>query len=307
MSAALAPRSGSATAQTVDAWHDQTSFAWIPLSATFAAPYERPISQTKLARILNEWDLRAVGMIYLAERKSRIASEPVSYAILDGRHRVAAAIQQAIDVLPALVYHGLSYQDEALLYVRFATVSRQTALDRFRARIEGEEPRALEIAAIVRDEAGLGIHVQSAAGEPGYFNAVATAELVYEELGAATLRASMRVLHAAWQDQQRAWIGQMVSGMAHFLARYQDVPRYDVARLVTQLSLRTPEQLIARAHVLASTLRSGSDARSTLGQAIREVYNDGLRGANQLPDWQSRVYVKTPQDGVVVFDRSELS
>jgi len=155
MSAALRTLAANGTAQAeAVSFQRQTRFAWVPLGAMFSAPYERPLSQPKVDRILKAWDLRAVGVLYLSERVTP-GSEDHAFAILDGRHRQAAAEQHGVASLPALIYQGLTYADEATLYVAFATVNRQTALDRFRARVEAGDP-TVSIDLLVRSFLAMG-------------------------------------------------------------------------------------------------------------------------------------------------------
>jgi hypothetical protein len=276
----------------------QTRYDWIPVRQMFAAPYERPLSQTKVNHILEHWDLRAVGVLYLAER---VAPDPVDlpFALLDGRHRKAAAEEQGETELPCVVYTGLTYRDEANLYVLFATVNRQTALDRFRARLQAGDPDAVRLQKIVRKEAGLEFPLHCAAGAEGFLNAVMTVERIYRNMGPEILVATCRVLRAVWKDQQRAWTQRMVYGMGHFLVRYQSHEYFDEARFIQQLQMWTPEQLFGRANLLAATGRI-TDARSSIGLALLEIYNEHLR-TGKLPPWASRLYTRTPQ-GLVVLD-----
>lgn len=291
-----------ATNDPAQALHEQTTYAWVPLGSMFAAPYERPLSEAKVEHLLAHWDPRAVGVLYLAERVAEL-SDIRSYAILDGRHRKEAAARQGFSVLPALIYTGLSYEDEAALYVLFATVHQQTALDRFRARLEAGDPVATRIQTIAQDVAGLALPLTTGVGSPGYLNCVNTLERLYTHFGAALLIETCRTLREVWANQQRAWNASMVNGMTHFLARYQDHADFDRARLVTQLRLMTPETIYAEANLRTHLLRH-ADVRSAVGLAILDQYNAGLR-AKKLPDWQTRVYTQTQDGGVISFDVEE--
>src|SRR4030095_16437700 len=162
---------------------ERTRYEWVPLLSTFAAPYERPLSPSKVERLVTEWNLPAAGVLYLAERRDRPANEPVRYPILDGRHRIAAAQRKGYERLPALIYQGLSYQEEARLYVAFATVNRQTSMDRYRARLEGGDEVALQIQRLARDVGHVMIGIQYSIGSPGFLNAVFTCERILTQWG----------------------------------------------------------------------------------------------------------------------------
>lgn len=290
--------------EELERFRESTHFGWIPLSAMFAAAYERPLSNTRVEHILSNWDIRAVGTLYLSQRKPTSVREPATYALLDGRHRVAAAERKGILDLPALVYSGLSYHDEAILYVHFATVNQQSALDRFRARLEAGDPEALQLKALVEAETPMKLPLNFlVGGSGGYLNAVFTIERIQEDYGTNILVETFRVLREVWGNLDRAWSARFLLGVSSFLIRYESYQGYDRARLLHQLQMLTPESLVARAHLLASTT-GRTDSRSSLGMAILEAYSDGLR-TNKLPAWSSRVYVRTPEGEGVSFGRDE--
>lgn len=279
-----------------------TQFLWVPVGVMFAAPYERPLSQHKVDHILAHWDLRAVGVLYLSERRVE-HSTLSSFAILDGRHRREAASQKGVETLPALVYTGLSYAAEADLYVKFATVHQQSALDRFRARIQAGEHQAVEIQNIVEQETELQLPLATTVGGTGYLNCVFTLERLHQQFGGALLRHTCQVLAAAYGNQQRGWNSTVLNGMGHFMARYQDHPNFREERLLEKLRAVTPESLLLEAHMRARALRY-QDARGAIGITVLEMYNEGLR-SNKLPDWQSRIYAKTPEGELATFSVDE--
>lgn len=301
----LPPAPETNLAQSLEQFRENTHFGWIPLSAMFAAAYERPISKTRVEQILANWDIRAVGTLYLSQRKSNAAREPATYSILDGRHRVAAAEQKGIDELPCLIYSGLTYQQEAILYVQFATVNQQGALDRFRARLEAGDPTALDLKHLVETETPMQLPLNfQVGGSGGYLNAVFTMERIVNDYGRNILVETFRVNREVWGNLDRAWSARFLLGVSSFLVRYESYASFDRSRLVSQLKQLTPESLIARAHLLASAT-GRHDSRSALGMAILEHYNDMLRG-RRLPPWSSRIFARTPEgEGVSFSDDGE--
>lgn len=290
----LTPTPGTPAASPEDqlqAFRTRTQFQWVPTSQMRAAPYARPISPTKVQGLRRAWDIRAVGTLYLAHAPAT-AGEPETYNILDGSHRKAAAEAEGFFTLPALVYTGLSYPEEAQLYVQFATVNRQTALDRFRARLQAHDQQALEIEGIIRDEAKLELPLRYVVGAPGYLNAVYTVEMIYRQFGADLLRAVCATIRAAWRGAPRAWTDRLLLGLSMFFVRYREHPHFHVERLVTQLMLTTPEALSARAALIAAGHRR-FEMRAALGIAVLDLYNEGLR-SERLPDWATRAYA-TPE------------
>lgn len=261
---------------------ESTLFDWVPVDRMFVAPYGRPFSQKKVDGLLLNFDFAALGVLYLSFR-----SEEDNYAILDGQHRMVAAMQKGHTELPSRIYIDLSYEQEAALYVRFATVNRQTALDRFRARLEAKEPVALHIEGIIREHGGLEI-AASSKGREGFFCAVDQAEKTLRRDGADGLIDVCRILRAAWETAPRAWTASMITGVAGFWIRYRRNKELRYDRLVSVLQLRTPESVLARAAMIASTDRR-SNVSGSIGMAILHLYNDGIR-SHRLPGWAAMVY-----------------
>lgn len=257
-----------------------TIFDMVPLDSMFVAPYGRPFSQRKVDGLLKNWFLPSVGVLYLSFRY-----DSNNYALLDGQHRKVAAEQKGITKLPARIYIDLSYEQEADLYVRFATVNKQTALDRFRARIEAKEEHATTIRAIVRSHSDMDIATTSAP-EPNMINAVDTLERVYNQYGAKALGESCLLIQSAWGNQSRAWGATIIRGMAMFWIRYHEVCKYK--ELIERLSCISPEQVLAKANAKRAAL-SSAESQSAVGLVLVDLYNDRRR-SGRLPEWKRMVY-----------------
>lgn len=277
----------------------QTLFDYVPLNKMFTAAYCRPFSQKKVDALRRNFDLNAIGVLYLSYRSSED-----NYAIIDGHHRKVTAEQEGYTTLPARIYIDLTYEQEASLYVKFATVNKQTALDRFKARIEAKEPKALEIQSIVEEYGSMKIG-PNFGSLTGYCQAAYTLEKVYNLHGAQALQEVCTLLRASYQDQQRAWSAPVLEGTAMFWTRYHTHPRLMYKRLVERLQLITPEQLIAKAVSIKATIKQ-ADALSAVGRAIVLQYNAGLRGY-QLPDWQAQVIGEPARPKVADTARKKIA
>lgn len=82
--------------------------------------YQRPASRRAINRIKESgWDTGLQAVILVSADTNNV---------LDGGHRVQAARELGIEKLPALVYHGLSLEQEARYFVEFNRLRRPVGL-----------------------------------------------------------------------------------------------------------------------------------------------------------------------------------
>jgi hypothetical protein len=250
----------------------ETIADWVPISRMFVDKYTRPVGEAQINRMLrNGFSVNKLGMIMLSLRADG------RFAILDGNHRVQAARKYGLSKMAARVFIDLSYEQEAELFEAFNTVNRPNALDRFRARIERKELQALEIEEILqRHEMRVGLNGPAL----GTCQAVGGLDRAYTELGPIGLEEVVSILHDAWGQERRAWVENMLSGMRLFWHRYRN--EVERKRLVEQLSLVTPERLLAEAG--AVTLSRSPSPGTQVGRTMLDRYNRGLR-VRKLADW----------------------
>lgn len=251
---------------------DRRTFAeYVPISSLFVDLYQRPVKEGRINRTLREgFDADKLGCIMLSLR------EDGRYAILDGNHRVQMARKVGITALFARIFINLSYEQEAAYFRAFNTVNLPTAMDRFRARVEEREPEALEMVAILEQH---GMRVAFHGEAVGAVGAVAALDRLYIDLGPQGYYDVVNLIHRAWGNERRAWIGPMIDGVRQFWIRYRE--EADIARLEDRLKLVHPEDILRNASV--GLVKRGS-AGSRIGRQIAEAYNQGLRN-RRLSDW----------------------
>lgn len=256
----------------------------------FVPKFGRPLSVPKVQRLARSFELEAVGTLYLSLRSST-SPNGGHYAILDGQHRIAAARLRGITKLPALVFIDLTYEQEAALYVKFATVNQQTSLDKFRARVEAQEPQALDILEVLNSIGGLYI---SYSGQDDHgIQAVTVIENLYRKGGRAHLRHVLTTIYRTWQGTPRAYTHPILQGLSAFLTRYEQLTleddgiKLDWQRLISILGHLTPEALIAKASQLRGILGQVSANNDSVGQLILLEYNKGLK-TKRLPEWSTK-------------------
>lgn len=260
-----------------------TMFDWVPIEKTIVAPYGRFLSEAKVEHLVSTWNPKAFGVALLSWRHL----EEV-YAILDGQHRTEAARRVGMDKIPARIYIDLTYREEADLYVRFATVNKQTAVDRFRARLEAGDPVVLDLHAILT---GLNLEVppqQTGALTPHQIACVFTLERVYQYQGREILSLALHTLHDAWKGRQRGYSMQAVEGAAAFWARYQG--QASMSHLIDVLHRNTPDEVAVLAYKTQEVMGQ-MQAAYAWGRVFLRLYNNRMK--SPLPEWQDHLLKET--------------
>jgi hypothetical protein len=227
------------------------------------------------------FNARKLGIITLSLRNSG------RYAILDGNHRTRIAVSHGFTEMLSRVFIDLSYEEEAELFEALNTIKAPGALDRFRARIEYREPRAVAIQTDL-GSFGLRIAVQTGGGNAaGVVSCVAALDKLYIERGPLEFNEVLNVIVQAWgTEDPTAWTGKIVDGFRMFWARYRDL--IDFQRLVAQLQNCTPRTLLVSA---GANPKNSDSAPALVGRQIAILYSGRSRsGKNVLPPWST--YVK---------------
>lgn len=257
-----------------------TIFDIVPTDKMFVGSYGRPLMISKVQQLARTFDPNAIGTIYLSLRRDG------QFAILDGQHRIAASRLKGLVELPARVFIDLTYEQEAALYVKFATVNKQTSLDKFRARIEAKESLAVDIQDLLAQH---NLFVSYGGQVDHGIQAIGTIEALYKKYGRAVIRDTINTIYSTWQGHERAYTGPILNGLTMFLQRYRESeqPKLDRRRLHDKLKQLTPESLLAKSSQLKGVL-SQTESNATVGMVILYEYNHGLK-LHRLPDWTNRV------------------
>lgn len=264
--------------------------AEVDLSTIFFDHYCRMPVETNLNRLRANWQLEAVGTIYVSRRPGG------SFALIEGRHRVMVAMEKGVTTLPARIYNELTYEQEAALYNLFNVYSPHSALDRLQGRLEAKVPKVIEMTRMIR-KVGLDWNFDRK-GLKGHINAAATIENAYDTWGPKVLAEALSLLHDAWGQDSRAYHDDAIAGAVQFIARYGghafSVPdgngkpvKYDRSRMLNLMRERGIRQF--RSEAVQISLAEHLRRSHSFGRAMRSIYNLHLRN-NQLPIWPDRIY-----------------
>jgi hypothetical protein len=248
------------TASNDDALTDWPyTFEQVPIEHTFIDDtYQRPLSRF-VRRIVDNFDPALVGSLVISER------EPNRYAVIDGQTRREALGVLGHTSVPALVYRGLTRQQEASMFARFQSERKNiSALERFRAALVAEDPTAQTVAQIA-DRHGF---VIERTNEGNSIHAVRALEIVLARTGPEMLERVLNIGAQAWKFRG-GMSNELIRGLAYFLERE---PRTDDDKLIRRLSIIDPDVLHTRAAQLRQGRGFGGNSPQYMAEVIRMEY-----------------------------------
>lgn len=229
------------------------------------ADYQRVPTLTEIQEKAKKFNELLIGTISVSKRDGM-------YYVIDGQHRVMICRMKGIKNINALIYDGLTYQEEARLFYLLNTTRKPLRpFDKFNARIEGGDMVAITVKSVVE---GLGIKV-SAANGPNTLTAIGTALDVYEKEGAYHLQKTLELARDTWEGQTYAFNNANLKGISTFIKIYAG--ELDEKIFKRQLSKVTAKQITAEANADPSTDRKIVKTMNVLFK----YYNKSLR-ANKL-------------------------
>jgi len=245
---------------------DAGTFRWVKKSLfNIDSRYQRDqVSQKKVMEIAKRWDWLLLGSISVIER------EDGSLWVFDGGHRVRASFyRDDIDMLPCLVHHVSSVNDEAKAFVaRNTMVSNVSAFDRFRASVVANEPVA-KTSQMILDEFGLTI--SKAASTSSFINCVGAVNQCVEQDADATKKVIAFLLSI---PGERIIVGKVL--LAVFTLYRQFLPRFDIldryGEKLARYSLEAMEKKIQN-----FSIECGKRGNVVAAKALLELINKGNR------------------------------
>lgn len=236
--------------------------------------YQRGLNLNHVNFLAEHWSSRECDPIKVSRRSDG------SLWVIDGQHRVRAAMKAKVKDLLAHVIEGLTYQEEADLFYR-AQVGRlgMRPLDEWNASLEAEHPDTVEITRIVES---LGGRVNKSQNTEKGINAPKTLWKMYDAAGPDYVYETMRAIADAWPDAKLggpASEAPMLMGVFYMVTVY-DNHEWKHDRLVKRLSKTTPQEIAARATAYRGT---GKKRDVSYYLAILDTYNKGLAEKLKLP------------------------
>lgn len=240
---------------------------------TSGLPYQRPVEQTKVNRFIKQWNSRLLSPIVVSYRDSK-------YHVVDGQHRLAAMrkMNGGKDVIvPCLVYTGLTYAQEAEMYVKLDRAKGHLKLaSKIKALLEsGADAAVLDIDKRIED-AGFTWALDKPTNAAYEIIPTRAVKSAYKLLGGPAFSRMLELMAGAWHGSQSSLTAGMIAGMALFLKTYEtEVDDYD---FVTRLSAVDPFDITQQAKVDFTT----DKRKLRYARVLRKKYNNHP-GRRKLP------------------------
>lgn len=249
------------------------TFKLVPYSLLSKAKYNRPINKKKVEQIVENFREDEVRVVLVSRRKDG------SLVILDGQHTAKAlSIIFGEDCsVWCDIREGLSYEEEANLYVRCNIDSRLLGKpDEIRGRIESNEIDAIAFKKYV-EASGYTLF-----GGSNPLTAISTAYKIYSEkcCGGAFLTNLLSTVDQIWPDNSNATNASILKGVRNLLVYNKD-QGIDRNNLVKKLRKKTPAQLIAEGKENQKTMINTSSAKG-IYLAMIATYNVRLSPEKKL-------------------------
>jgi hypothetical protein len=196
--------------------------------------------------------------------------------LVDGQQRRAACrIENYSEKVPAIVHYGLTKDEEAKLFLALNFREGVGAWDRYKARLEAQEPQAMAIAEMLED-----LDIPTGVGA---FQAIGQADRIYSKgtRGPANLHFALSILSELYEEYD----GRVLGGLGLLYDEYHQF--IDVENFRTKLSKHAP----TIGHIIraAKTVQAlyGGKADLVYAEALVNFHNRGThrgaKGSKALP------------------------
>ncbi len=240
---------------------------------TSGLPYQRPVNQKEVDRLIREWDERLLDPIIVSFRDGK-------FYVVDGQHRISAMRKMNHGngvMVNCKVYSGLTYEQEAALCYKLDKAKKRLSLSQSTNALaeSGTDPETTEIRNLV-ENSGFVWALGKSKGKTGEI--VTTRALVnaYRLLGGAAFTRMLHLLWDAWQGDPRSLTAAVLSGMALFVKTYET--EMNDRTFTARLSQTDPDEINRRGRADFST----NNIALRFARVILEKYN-GQRGGKKLP------------------------
>ncbi|MBD5152031.1 MAG: hypothetical protein HDT16_05975 [Oscillibacter sp.] len=237
-------------------------------------PYQRPVKDRLVDRLVREWDPRLLTPLVVSYRDGH-------YYLVDGQHRICGIRKKNngkdVDML-CQVYYGLTYEEEAELYYKLDQAKGHLRLAHAtKALLEsGSNAEITEINRLLEDVGFVWI-LDKPAREAFEIEATRTIINAYRLLGGASFSRMLMLIAKTWHGASNSLKASIISGMALFLKTYET--ELNDATFIQRLSTVDPDEIIRRGKVDFST----NKAALRFARVIWDKYNGQQRGGRKLP------------------------
>ena len=230
---------------------------------TSGLPYQRPVEQKDVDRIIREWNSREITPVVVSFRDGK-------FNVVDGQHHIEAMRQKAGGrdvIVPCIIHTGMTYEDEAALYARLdRDKKRLTLRQHTKAVVEaGSDAKVMEVKRLT-EEVGFVWALKEPTGEPFEIAPIRALLNAYQLLGGEAFARMLSLLAGAWQGTPNSLKASMLSGMALFVKTYET--ELSDRAFIRRMSIVSPEEIIRLGRI-------ETDVALRFARIILDKYNSG--------------------------------
>lgn len=230
---------------------------------TSGLPYQRPVAQKDVDKIVREWNGREVTPVVVSFRDGK-------FNVVDGQHHIEAMRQKAGGrdvIVPCIIHTGMTYEQEAELYARLDRDKKRLTLRQYtKAVVEaGSDANILEVKRLTED-VGFIWALGEPTGEPFEIAPIRALINAYQLLGGEGFARMLSLMAGAWRGTPNSLKASMLSGMALFIKTYE-TELHD-RTFIRRMSLVSPDEIIRLGRI-------ETDVGLRFARIILEKYNGG--------------------------------
>ena len=230
---------------------------------TSGLPYQRPVAQKDVDKIVREWNGREVTPVVVSFRDGK-------FNVVDGQHHIEAMRQKAGGrdvIVPCIIHTGMTYEQEAELYARLDRDKKRLTLRQYtKAVVEaGSDAKILEVKRLTED-VGFIWALGEPTGEPFEIAPIRALINAHRLLGSEGFSRMLTLMAGAWRGMPNSLKASMLSGMALFLKTYE--AELNDWTFIRRMSIVSPEEIIYLGRI-------ETDVGLRFARIILDKYNGG--------------------------------
>lgn len=246
---------------------------------------QRQLNENRSKLLADNFDESALGVFTVSARRRTVmpgegevtASVETRYVVLDGQTRLDAIRRFANTVdttLPVIcqVYHGLTRQEEAEIFLSHNDRAAVRTIDKFRLSIVAQEPWAVRLNEIITRH---GFEIGRGARASHRFTAVAAARRIMNlPDGERALESALELLLRAWKHRRNTASVEAIEGVGLLFQRHAD--EVNVVEFAHKLAQTDTPQTF-KASVMAHRAATGASRTEAAYLYVIKMYNSGRK------------------------------
>lgn len=246
---------------------------------------QRQLNESRSKLLADNFDESALGVFTVSARRRTVmpgegevtASVETRYVVLDGQTRLDAIRRFAGTVDTALpvicqVYHGLTCQEEAEIFLSHNDRAAVRTIDKFRLSIVAQEPWAVRLNEIITRH---GFEIGRGARPERRFTAIAAARRIMNlPDGERALERALELLLRAWKHRRNTASVESIEGVGLLFQRHGD--EVDVVGFAHKLAQTDTPQTF-KASVMSHRAATGASRTEAAYLYVVKMYNSGRK------------------------------